>query len=133
MQDIRNLLGIKSVQWKVEKRSLQRIDHVLRLSDERPAKRAVQEWNPLLETVDRQRKIWRNTPQSWRRLITEAEIDPSDLDRLTEKSTEWRKIVRKRMSFPEQWEKSKGKREQTIETIKNETKQLKSLTCRYCQ
>ena len=55
MQDIRNLLGRKSVQWKVEKRSLQPIGHVMRLSDERPAKRAVQGWIPLPKTVDRQR------------------------------------------------------------------------------
>ena len=90
--------------------------------------------DPVTGTVNRQRKKRRSTPQYWRRLITEAGIDPSDLYRLTENRTEWRKIVRKRMSSLEQSEKkSKGKREQTIEMNRNETKQLKSLTCRYCQ
>ena len=72
MQKIRNLLGMKSVQWKVVKRSLQRIGRVMRLNDERPTKRTVQGWISLLETVDRQRRKCRNTPQYWRRLLTEA-------------------------------------------------------------
>ena len=120
MQDIRNLLGIRSVQWKIEKRSLQRIGHVMRLNDDRPVKRAVQGWIPALETTNRSKKKCRNTPQYWRRLVTEAGIDPNDLDRLTENRLEWRKIIRKRMSYLEKWEKSKGNREQTLETTRNE-------------
>ena len=58
----KNLLGIKSVEWKIEKRSLQRNGHVIILSDDRPAKRAIQGWIPPLETIDRQRKRCRNTP-----------------------------------------------------------------------
>ena len=61
------------------------------------------------------------------RLISEEGKDATDPDRLTENRTEWRQTVRKRMEFLEQWEKSKGSREQAIET--NKTKQLKSLTC----
>ena len=42
MPDIRNFLGKKSVQWKIDKRSLRRFGHVIRLSDDCPAKPAVQ-------------------------------------------------------------------------------------------
>ena len=38
MQDVRNILGVKSLRWKIEKRTLERIGHILRMSDERPVK-----------------------------------------------------------------------------------------------
>ena len=104
----------------------------MRLSDDRPAKRAVHGWIPLLETVDRQRKRCINTPQYWRRLILEAGIDATDLDRLTEKGTEWTKTQETNI-ISGTVGKSKDNREHAIETNRNETKQLKSLTCRYCQ
>ena len=36
MQDVRSSLGIKSIRWKVEQRSLQRIGHVMRMTNDRP-------------------------------------------------------------------------------------------------
>ena len=40
MQDITNCLGMTYLQVKTEKRSLQRIGHVLRMDDEKPVKKA---------------------------------------------------------------------------------------------
>ena len=44
MQDTRNILGIKSIQWKIEKRMLERIGHVLRLPIKRLVKTANLGW-----------------------------------------------------------------------------------------
>ena len=49
MQDVRNILGVKSLRWKIEKRTLERIGHILRMSDERPVKIAVMGWMGSLE------------------------------------------------------------------------------------
>ena len=55
MQDIRNQLNIKTLQWKIEKRSLQRIGHVLRMDCSRHVKAAVLRWSPALETIPKER------------------------------------------------------------------------------
>ena len=44
MQDVRNRLGVKSVRWKVEKRVLERIGHVVRMGNERLTKALVFGW-----------------------------------------------------------------------------------------
>ena len=41
MQDIRNKLDVKSLRWKIDKRVLQRIGHVLRKENDGPTKAAV--------------------------------------------------------------------------------------------
>ena len=84
MQDVRRLLGVKSIHWKVKQMSLQRFGHVMRMAIDRPTKKAILGWLPALETNPRNRKKTRNTPQYWRRLLREAGINPTVLDRLTE-------------------------------------------------
>jgi len=49
MQDVRNQLQVKSVRWKVEKRALERIGHVLRMDDGNNTKVAVLVWYAELE------------------------------------------------------------------------------------
>ena len=49
MYDVRSELGVKSVRWKVEKRVLERIGHVLRMGDERLTKACVLGWMKELE------------------------------------------------------------------------------------
>ena len=51
MQDIRNILNIKSIRWKTEKRTLERIRHVLRMSNQRITKIVVLGWFGSLEEV----------------------------------------------------------------------------------
>ena len=51
MQDIRNSLNFKSIRWKIEKRTLERIGHVLRISNKRTTKIAVLGWLGSLEEL----------------------------------------------------------------------------------
>ena len=62
MQDICNQLNIKTLQWNIEKRILQRIGHVLRMDSARPVEAAVLGWSPALETIPKERTKTRTTP-----------------------------------------------------------------------
>ena len=53
MYDVRARLGVKSVQWKVEKRVLERIGHVMRMKDESLTKVVVLGWYKKLEGVSK--------------------------------------------------------------------------------
>ena len=44
MADVRRELGMRSVRWKIEKKVLERIGHVMRMSDERMTKAVVLGW-----------------------------------------------------------------------------------------
>ena len=41
IQDVRNRLGVRSIRWKIEKRVLERMGHVMRMDDGRITKAAV--------------------------------------------------------------------------------------------
>ena len=49
MQDVRVCLGVKSVRWKIEKRVLERIGHVVRMGNDRLTKAMVLGWYEGLE------------------------------------------------------------------------------------
>ena len=49
MADVRRELGVKSLRWKIEKRVLERIGHVMRMSDDRMTKAVVLGWIKELE------------------------------------------------------------------------------------
>ena len=49
MADVRKELGVRLVRWKIEKRILKRIGHVMRMGDERMTKVAVLGWLAELE------------------------------------------------------------------------------------
>ena len=51
MQDIRNLFDIKSIRWKIEKHTLERIGHILRMKNERTVKVALLGWLNSLENI----------------------------------------------------------------------------------
>ena len=104
MQDIRNQLNIKTLQCKIEKRSLQRIGHVLRMDSSRPVKAAVLGWSSALETIPKERTKTRTTTQYWRRLVKEAGLNPSDLGKYTKDRKAWRKTIHSRMTHIERWE-----------------------------
>ena len=56
MQDIRNELGVGSIRYKIEKRCLERIGHVMRMSDDRKVKAITLGWMEDLEREQGQRK-----------------------------------------------------------------------------
>ena len=49
MQDVRGCLGVKSVRWKIEKRVLERIRHVVRMGNDNLTKAMVFGWYEGLE------------------------------------------------------------------------------------
>ena len=133
MQDIRNSAGITSLQAKIEKRSLQRIGHVLRMDNERPVKKAICGWLPELEETAKQRTKIRTTPYYWRRLVKEAGIDPTNLDVLTANRKTWKNIVRKRIDHIAKWESNRGNREPHEEINRNNTIIRRDLICDQCE
>ena len=52
MQNVRNILGVKTIRWKVERRVLKRIGHVMRMDNERATKAATLGWLQKLEEVE---------------------------------------------------------------------------------
>ena len=75
--------SITSLEVKIEKRSLQRIGHVLRMDNERPVKKAICGCLPQIEKTAKQKTKIRTTPYYWRKLVREAGVDPTNLDVLT--------------------------------------------------
>ena len=53
MYDVRTRLGVKSVQWMIEKKVLERVGHVMRMKDESLAKVAMLGWYKKLEEVSK--------------------------------------------------------------------------------
>ena len=53
MYDVRARLGVKSMQWKIEKRVLERVGHVMRSKDESRMKVAVLGWYKKLEGLSK--------------------------------------------------------------------------------
>jgi hypothetical protein len=108
MQDLRNELGVKSVRWKIEKRILERIGHVMRMENSRQTKAAILGWYHGLEDWSKAPGRKRKTVLYWKRLLKEANIDWADIGRITQDRDEWRGIVNARMSHIESWERQRG-------------------------
>ena len=110
MEDVRRELGVQSVRWKVEKRVLERIGHVLRMEDGRLVKGVVLGWWDKLEEVPRVlgRRRSRKTMIYWKKLLREAGVDVARIGELTADRKRWREIVRKRMKRIQEWEWSRG-------------------------
>ena len=105
MQDVRKILGVKSLRWKIEKRTLERIGHILRMSDERPVKIAVMGWLGSLEGLPKTPGKKRKTLFYWRKLLTEAGIDWRQAHKWAQDRKQWKAMVRKRMQHLEEWER----------------------------
>ena len=61
MADVRKELGVMPVRWKVEKRVLERIGHVMRMGDDRLVKAVVLGWVEQLERYPKTRGSKRKT------------------------------------------------------------------------
>ena len=98
MTDVRRRLGIKSIRWKVEKRVLERIGHVMRMGNERITKAFVLGWYEKLDGKEKMRGRKRKTNLYWKKLIREARWDVTNIERLTENRKEWKRMVMERMT-----------------------------------
>ena len=110
MQDLRNELGVKSVRWKIEKRCLERIGHVMRMEDSRTVKAVVLGWLAELEDHQKMPGRKRKTVLYWKKLLKEAGIDWTRINQLTSDRKEWKGIVKQRMKNLEKWERGNGHR-----------------------
>ena len=110
MQDVRNELGVKSVRYKIEKRCLERIGHVMRMDDERKVKGVVLGWLEDLEEAPKMKGKKRKTVLFWKKLLKEGGIDYTTIGKETSNRKEWKRRVMTRMKHLEKWERRGGKR-----------------------
>ena len=108
MQDIRNILNVKTLRWKIEKRTLERIGHVLRMNDSRTTKVAVLGRLSTLEEEPKRPGKKKKTLFYWKKLLTEAGINWTEAGALAANRKEWKKIIYKRMAHLETWERQQA-------------------------
>ena len=75
MYDVRRELGVHSIRWKIEKRTMERIGHVMRMEDGRLVKSMVLGWIEQLERWERVPGGRRKTVLYWKKLLREAAFD----------------------------------------------------------
>ena len=120
--NIRRQLGVHSVQYKVEKRSLERLGHVLRMPDERLAKKVILgRWN---ETPTRKTGNRDNIISYWKKLLREMGEEWTNAENLTRDRKKWKKRLKERLKYIEEWE------ERMAETSGNEEKPERSQATR---
>ena len=132
MQDIRNILGIKSIQWKIEKRTLERIGHVLRLPNERLVKTATLGWMAHLEDLPKNPGRKQKTVFYWKKILREAYIPWSCDQKFAEDRKQWEKRIKSRMLHLYEWESNGNTNEDTTLKRNPQTSATDSLTCRDC-
>ena len=108
MYDVRRELGVHSIRWKIEKRTMERIGHVMRMEDGRLVKSMVLGWIEQLERWERVPGGRRKTVLYWKKLLREAAFDYTRIGMLTKDRKIWKKMVKERMEWIEKWEKEKG-------------------------
>ena len=108
MQDVRVCLGVKSVRWKIEKRVLERIGHVVRMENDRLTKAMVFGWYEGLEGKDKMMGRKRKTVLYWKRVLKECGVDWTDVERVCSDRDGWKECVRERMNHLDKWERQQG-------------------------
>ena len=98
MQNVRTSLNIRSVEWKIEKRVLERIGHILRKENDKLIKIAVSGWMKELEGLDKRPGKKRKTVLYWNRVLSNAGIDWTDIERICALRSDWRRAIDQRIS-----------------------------------
>ena len=110
MQDNRNMYDIISLRWKIEKRTLERIGHILRMSNARTVKMAVLGWLGSLEEIQKRPGYKQKTIFYWRKLLKEAGINWTEAPKFALERKEWKRRIKIRMDHLEKWEYQQGNR-----------------------
>ena len=110
MYDLRKELGVNSIRSKIEKRSLERLGHIMRMEDNRTVKAAALGWMEELENVEKTPGKKPKTQLYWRKLVKEAGIDPTKIGEKTKDRKQWKKIVKTRVEKIHEYEDSKRKK-----------------------
>ena len=108
MIGVRQRLGIKSVEWKIERRVLERIRHVMRMENDRLTKAVVLGWWEGLEGRGKMAGRKRKTVLYWRSVLREAGIDWTEVERLMSDKKGWKEKMAERMEHLDRWERQKG-------------------------
>ena len=93
MFHVRKTLGVGSLEMKIEKRTLERIGHVLRMKNDRIVKQITLGWPVILED---QRKHRQTTTDYYRKTIERAGLDYECIEDLVLDRKKWRNIVKER-------------------------------------
>ena len=132
MFGVRKQLGIESLRAKIEKRSLQRVGHVLRMPNDRLTKRICLGWY----RREGRRSGKQTTIHYWRKLVREAGIDPDNVEIHANNRTRWKKQIKVRMKRIREWEehtaRKHGNNEQEVESMTRNMKRnpaKESLRC----
>ena len=134
MTDVRARLGIRTVEWKVEKRVLERIGHVIRMGNERLTKAMVLGWYERLEGRSKMVGRKRKTGLYWKKVLREAGMDWTDVERMASDRKVWKERVNARMSHLYGWECQKGHRYEwgaDENRLERNVKRVNVLVCRY--
>ena len=107
MFGIRKLLGIESLRAKIERRSLQRLGHVLRMPNDRLTKKVCFGWYRREE----RRKGKQTTIYYWRKLVREAGLDPDNVEMYARDRNRWMNQIKIRMEQIREWE---GQRQESV-------------------
>ena len=104
---------------KGEKRSLERLGHVMRMEDQRTTKAAILGWYEELENRPKTKGHKQKTVLYWRKLVREAGMDWLSCGEIATDRMTWKAKVRKRMEHLEKWERSKGHKSEEEVTERN--------------
>ena len=129
MQDIRNNMEIRSIRTKIEKRTLERLGHVMRMEDNRHVKIAVLGWVEDLERFEKRPGRKRKTVLYWKRLMKEAGLDTTRVNQLTKDRKEWKRMVNERVKHLDEWESKAGNRTMGERGERNKLPDNENLTC----
>ena len=134
MQDLWAELGVKSIRWKVEKRILERIGHVMRMEDGRMTKAVILGWMEELEGRAKPSGRRRKTILYWKRLMREAGMDTTDVGNLTKDRKEWKRLVRNRMEHLGKYERSQGHKWTGEAVVRNQAREKETVfICGVCE
>ena len=106
MWNVRKEMRVKTMRMKVEKRSLERMGHVLRLPEDRRTRQVTFGWLSTLETEKKEKKRYRCTPRYWLKLAKEAGWDATRVEDEAKDRKKWRAMIRDRIHHIERWEET---------------------------
>ena len=89
---VKKRLEVKSVAWKVEERSLEKIRHVLQMKNNRSMGALVLGWYLGLEGRSTMIEKNKKTVLCWK-MLREARVDVTDVERMVLYQKEWREMV----------------------------------------
>ena len=132
MWAVREELGVHSVACTIERRTLLRIGHLLRMPNERMVKRTVFGWYPKGRKEPAEGRNKTTTPEYYRQTLRNAGVDPDTVENSALDRTAWRNLVNQRIAHIVAWERDMAKRIQS--TQRNQRIQTETSTrCVRCQ